>query len=34
MLIEHALRAHPGEIAIIAYYGSHAKGTGVFHLGP
>ncbi len=26
ILIEHAMKAHPGEIAIIAYYGSHAKG--------
>jgi hypothetical protein len=26
ILIAHALEAHPGEIAIIAYYGSHAKG--------
>ena len=27
ILIDHAQRVHPGEIAIIAYYGSHAKGT-------
>jgi predicted nucleotidyltransferase len=26
ILIAHTLEAHPGEIAIIAYYGSHAKG--------
>jgi hypothetical protein len=27
ILVEHALRAHPGQIAIIAYYGSHATGS-------
>jgi hypothetical protein len=27
ILVAHALRAHPGEIGIIAYYGSHAKGA-------
>ncbi len=27
VLVSHAVRAHPDEIAIIAYYGSHAKGT-------
>lgn len=26
ILVAHALAAHPGEIAIIAYYGSYAKG--------
>lgn len=26
ILVEHAAQAHAGEIAIIAYYGSHAKG--------
>jgi hypothetical protein len=26
ILISHAVQAHAGEIAIIAYYGSHAKG--------
>ncbi|MBN1259077.1 MAG: GNAT family N-acetyltransferase [Anaerolineae bacterium] len=27
ILVDHAGRAHPGDIAIIAYYGSHAKGA-------
>lgn len=27
IFIEHALRGHAGEIAIVAYYGSYAKGT-------
>lgn len=27
VFVEHALRAHEGEIAIIIYYGSYAKGT-------
>lgn len=27
VLLAHALAAHAGEIAIVAYYGSHAKGT-------
>jgi len=27
ILVSHAVRAHPDEVAIIAYYGSHAKGT-------
>jgi hypothetical protein len=27
ILVAHAQRAHPGEIGIIAYYGSYAKGT-------
>lgn len=27
IFVKHALRAHPGEIALIAYYGSYAKGT-------
>ena len=27
ILVAHALCAHPGEIGIIAYYGSHAKGA-------
>lgn len=27
LLVEHARRAFPGQVAIIAYYGSHAKGT-------
>jgi hypothetical protein len=26
ILVSHAVRAHEGEIAIIAYYGSHARG--------
>jgi len=27
ILIDHAQATHPGEIAIVAYYGSHARGT-------
>jgi predicted nucleotidyltransferase len=27
ILVAHAQHAHPGEIGIIAYYGSYAKGT-------
>lgn len=27
LLVEHAIARFPGQVAIIAYYGSHAKGT-------
>lgn len=27
ILVDHALAAHPGEIAIVAYYGSYARGS-------